>query len=96
MFSTRSEELAGFSLLAYLDSLIQGNHTGPAPSSGFIAEMQHLMKGIRGLANLYTEKAPEFLNHGCRTAATMRSSDLSSMARKAQESITRTLSNRPR
>ena len=49
MLSARSEELAGFSLLAYLDSFIHGNHNGPAPSSGFIAEMQHLMKGIRGL-----------------------------------------------
>ncbi|MBM9615202.1 hypothetical protein JWJ90_13020 [Desulfobulbus rhabdoformis] len=87
MFSIRSEELAGFSLLAYLDSLIQGNHTAPAPSSGFIAEMLHLMKGIRGLADLNTEKAPEFRNHGGRIAVTMRSSDFSSMARKAQECI---------
>nr|WP_321469201.1 KamA family radical SAM protein [uncultured Desulfobulbus sp.] len=89
MLSARSEELAGFSLLAYLDSLIHGNHNGPAPSSGFIAEMQHLMKGIRGLTNLYTEKAPEFLHHCGRTAAKMRSSDLSSMARKAQECFKR-------
>ena len=89
MLNTRSEELAGFSLLAYLDDLLHGHHQGPVPSSGFIAELQHLVKGIKGLTNLYTEKPPAFLKHSGRTAAKMRSTDLSRMARKAQAFIDR-------
>nr|WP_321464943.1 KamA family radical SAM protein [uncultured Desulfobulbus sp.] len=89
MLNPRSEELAGFSLLAYLDDLLHGRHPGPPPSSGFVAELQHLLKGINGLTNLYTEKPPAFLNHCGRTAAKMRSTDLSRMARKAQSFIDR-------
>lgn len=89
MLNTRSEELAGFSLLAYLDDLLHGRHRGPVPSSGFIAELQHLVKGIKGLTDLYTEKPPAFLKHSGRTAAKMRSTDLSRMARKAQAFIDR-------
>ncbi|MGD9947708.1 MAG: KamA family radical SAM protein [Desulfobulbus sp.] len=84
MLNPRSEELAGFSLLTYLDGLLHGRHHGPAPSPGFIAELQHLVKGINGLTNLYTEKSPAFLSHCGRTAAKLRSTDLSRMARKAQ------------
>ena len=89
MLNPRSEELAGFSLLAYLDGLLHGRHHGPPPSAGFIAELQHLIKGINGLTSLYTEKPPAFLNHCGRTAAKMRSTDLSRMARKAQGFIHR-------
>ncbi len=89
MLNPRSEELAGFSLLAYLDDLLHGGHPNPAPNSGFVAELQHLFKGINGLTNLYTEKPPAFLNHCGRTAAKMRSTDLSRMARKAQSFIDR-------
>ena len=84
MFNARSEELAGFSLLAYLDDLLHGHVQGPVPSSGFIAELKHLMKGIKGSTGLYTEKSPAFLKHSGRNAAKMRSTDLSRMARKAQ------------
>lgn len=89
MLNTRSEELAGFSLLAYLDDLLHGRHPGPGPSSGFIAELQHLVKGIKGLTNLYTEKPPAFLKHSGRTAAKIRSTDLSRIARKARAFIDR-------
>ncbi|WP_028584537.1 KamA family radical SAM protein [Desulfogranum mediterraneum] len=89
MLNTRSEELAGFSLLAYLDNLLHGRHQGPPPSSGFIAELRHLVKGIKGLTHLYTEKRPAFLKHTGRTAAKMRSTALSQMARKAKAFIDR-------
>ncbi|MCG8549414.1 MAG: KamA family radical SAM protein [Desulfobacterales bacterium] len=89
MLSARSEELAGFSLLAYLEGLLHGHHRGPGPSPGFIAELRHLVKGIKGLTKLYTEKPPAFLKHSGRTAAKMRSTDLSRMARKAQAFIDR-------
>jgi len=89
MFNTRSEELTGFSLLAYLDDLLHGHHKGPAPSPGFIAELQHLVKGIKGLTDLYTEEPPAFLKQTGRTAAKMRSTDLSNIARKMQAFIDR-------
>ncbi len=60
MLSTRSEELAGFSLLAYLEALLHGHHRSPGPSQGFIAELRHLVKGIKGQTKLYTEKPPPF------------------------------------
>ncbi|MGE4559800.1 MAG: KamA family radical SAM protein [Desulfobulbus sp.] len=84
MLNTRSEELAGFSLLAYLDDLLHERHHGPPPTSAFVAELQHLVKGTQGLTKLYTEKPPAFLNHCGRTAAKLRSADLSRMARKVQ------------
>ncbi len=84
ILNTRSEELAGFSLLAYLDGLLHDRHHGPAPTSAFLAELQHLFKGIKGLTNIYTEKPPAFLKHSGRTAAKLRSADLSRMASKVQ------------
>jgi lysine 2,3-aminomutase len=89
MLNTRSEELAGFSLLAYLDALLHGRPVEPVPTSAFVAELQHLFKGIKGLSNIYTEKPPAFLKHSGRTAAKLRSADLSRMARKAQSYIKR-------
>jgi lysine 2,3-aminomutase len=85
MLNTRSEELAGFSLLAYLDGLLHGRPIAPQPTSAFLAELQHLFKGVKGLTNIYTETPPAFLKHSGRTAAKMRSTDLSRMARKALE-----------
>ena len=63
MLNTRSEELAGFSLLAYMNDLLHDRHQGPPPSSGFIAELQHLVKGINGLTNLYSEKPQHSLGN---------------------------------
>jgi lysine 2,3-aminomutase len=85
MLNTRSEELAGFSLLAYVDGLLHGRPSAPPPTPAFFAELQHLFKGVKGLTNIYTEIPPAFLKHSGRTAAKMRSTDLSRMARKAQE-----------
>jgi lysine 2,3-aminomutase len=91
MLNTRNERLAGFSLLAYLEDMLHGHqhHQGPVPSSGFIAELQHLVKGIKGLTTLYSENPPAFLKHSGRTAAKMRSTNLSRIADKAQVFIDR-------
>jgi lysine 2,3-aminomutase len=82
ILSKRSEELAGFSLIKYLDDLLQSPETDrqPLPSSAFLAELNHLLKGILGLSAIYKEKAPAFLSHTGRKAARMRSADLSRMA----------------
>lgn len=82
ILSRRSEQLAGFSFLSYLDALYAGE-TGehPAPSSGFFAELEHLLRGVTGLANLYQEKYPLFSRYQGRRAAQIRSADLSRMSR---------------
>ena len=85
ILNTRSEELAGFSLLAYLDDLLhRPEAAGPPPRADFLAELTHLFRAISGQASIYTEKPPAFLRHTGRTAARLRSADLSRMARAAQ------------
>ena len=85
ILNTRSEELAGFSLLQYLDDLLhRPEAAGPPPRADFLAELTHLFRAISGQASIYTEKPPAFLRHTGRTAARLRSADLSRMARAAQ------------
>ena len=83
LLSIRSEELAGFSLLAFIEDLLHSPARAeqPLPSLGFLAELEHLFKGIGGKSGIYKEKPPAFLNHTGRKAARMRSADLSRMAR---------------
>ena len=85
ILNTRSEELAGFSLLQYLDDLLhRPEAAGPPPRADFLAELTHLFRGISGQVSIYTAKPPAFLRHTGRTAARLRSADLSRMARAAQ------------
>ena len=85
ILNTRSEELAGFSLLQYLDDLLhRPEAAGAPPRADFLAELTHLFRAISGQASIYTEKSPAFLRHTGRTAARLRSADLSRMARAAQ------------
>lgn len=81
ILSVRSERLAGFSLLTYLNDLIHGNGVGlPEPSAGFLEELEHLFKATVGRTGIYQEKTPEFLGLSGREAAVLRSKDLSDMA----------------
>ena len=91
ILSERSERLAGFSFLKYLDSLLQGKDTGryEKPSPGFYAELDHLLRGIMGKTGIYTEKVPAFIKYEGERAAKMRSSDLSRMARQAKRFMDR-------
>ncbi len=91
ILAPRSEELSGFSLLSYLDTLLNStNSAGLEPiSSAFLAEMEHLLKGCTGISGIYKEKPPAFLRHSGRRAAKMRSTDLSRMARNSAHSMSR-------
>lgn len=91
ILANRSEKLSGFSLLEYLDSLLnkESNSALPPLTQDFLAELEHLIKGIQGMSGIYTEKPPAFLNHSGRKAAKMRSTDLSRMARKTQKFLDR-------
>jgi lysine 2,3-aminomutase len=91
MVSSRSERLAGFSLLQYLDDLLHGKsfEGDERPSSGFLAELEHLLRGITGKTGVYTEKAPAFVKYEGTRAAKLRSADLSRMGRTTQEFLNR-------
>lgn len=89
--SIRNEKLADFSLVTYINDLLHApDMSGLAPPQpGFFAEVDHLVKGITGQTGVYNEQVPAFLKHSGRKAAKYRSSDLSRMARKAEEKIDR-------
>lgn len=91
VLSVRSEKLAGYSLLQYIDDLIHKEDLKGVqePSPGFFAELEHLVKGVMGKTDIYSEKVPAFLNYEGGKAARLRSSDLSRMARTAQKFIDR-------
>lgn len=48
ILSARSERLAGFSFLSYIDNLLNGKNMSASatPRSGFFAELERLIRGI--------------------------------------------------
>ncbi|RJP83925.1 MAG: KamA family radical SAM protein [Desulfobacteraceae bacterium] len=86
IISVRSERIAAFSFLDYLIDLVQREdyRDMPLPSKGFMAELEHLLRGIMGKAGIYKEKFPVFQKHEGRRAAVLRSKDLSRMMRTAR------------
>lgn len=91
LLAPRSEELAGFSLLSYLNSLLNDKQPSDLPelTAGFVAELEHLIKGVSGLAGIYSEEPPDFLELEGREAAIERSADLSAMAQKSCQAMAR-------
>ena len=91
IFSTRSERLAGYSLLKYMDDILHRETLeGLAkPESGFFAELEHLLRGIIGKAGIYPEKRPVFSRYEGVKAARLRSADLSRMAQRSKKFLDR-------
>jgi len=91
ILSTRNESLAGFSLLQYINDLIHKENFKQIqmPSSGFFAELDHLIRGITGKTGVYPYKIPAFVKHRGNKAAKMRSTDLSRMGKTAEKYIAR-------
>lgn len=89
--SVRSERLAGYSLVQYIDDLLQPGKARimNLPTEAFLAELEHLVRGVMGKAGIYTEKAPAFQRHEGRSAARLRSKDLSRMMRAAKKYMDR-------
>ncbi|MCJ8500899.1 KamA family radical SAM protein [Desulfatitalea alkaliphila] len=85
ILSFRNEQLAGYSMLAYMDDLINdqtGKQTAK-PSAAFFAELEHLLKGIVGKSGVYDDKTPAYTKYEGVRAARLRSVELSRMARAA-------------
>jgi lysine 2,3-aminomutase len=87
LISRRNEKLAGFSLIEYMQQLLNqpNGEVSQEPTAGFFAELEHLLKGIVGKTDIYKEKPPAFVKHTGRKAAALRSADLSRMARNSQK-----------
>ena len=79
----RNEKLCGFSFLEYLEGLLKEDPGIQTPSPGFLAELEHLIRGVMCKTGIYQERPPVFVRHSGRKAATLRSSDLSRMARES-------------
>jgi len=91
ILSVRNERLAGFSFLKYVDAFM--NRVGitdlPPPSAGFLAEFEHLLRGVAGKTGIYADKVPAFTKQKGRKAAGLRSADLSRMAASADAFMNR-------
>ena len=91
ILSTRSERLAGYSLLQHMDDLLHKDDLedtrGIGP--GFLAELENLLRGVVGKTGVYSDGIPAFLGQEGREAARLRSDDLSEMARTARDFIDR-------
>lgn len=91
ILNPRSEDLAGFSVLEYIDAVINNSVTENMPdlSDGFVAEIEHLIKGVSDISDVYQEEPPSFLTMEGRDAANERSEYLSEMAIKANSTMER-------
>ena len=97
ILSIRSERLAEFSLIEYMDDIVHdriGPNT-PRPMAGFFAELEHLLKGITGQTGVYSDKIPSFLKQSKHTdikASKLRSADLSRMEKASHKFTSRYIS----
>jgi lysine 2,3-aminomutase len=89
IFSARSERLAGFSFVEYLNDLLVGARGVEKPRLGFFAELDHLLRGVMGTTGIYSERIPAFIRYEGTRAARLRSDDLSRMARRARRFMDR-------
>lgn len=87
IISKRSEKLAGFSFLKYLNTLIHPTKKKnvPQPTPDFFAELDHLLSGIAGKADVYPEKPPTFAKYKGTRAARLRSTELNKLARQVEK-----------
>ena len=87
LLSKRSERLAAYSFIQYVDDLANMPEAKDVekPSPGFFAEFEKLIRGLVGKTGIYSEKAPAFLKYEGRKASRLRSADLSIMARNGQK-----------
>jgi len=94
ILSKRSERLSQFSFLNYVNDLLNDNDLGdlPNPSPDFLAEFEHVLRGVMGKTGIYAEKIPAFAKYKGKKAANLRSADLSRLARTIDQFIDRYLS----
>lgn len=87
ILAIRSERISDFSFLKYITDIIDGKAVESVPSPAFIAEVEHLVKGVSGKAGIYENKVPRFAAEWGEKAARLRSVELSKMAARAQKDM---------
>jgi lysine 2,3-aminomutase len=87
IISRRSAVLAGYSFLKYIDDLLHDKRSDSLalPKPGFFIELDHLLLGISGQAEVYPASVPAFAKYHGVKAAKLRSADLSRMARTVEK-----------
>lgn len=87
IISIRNETLSGFSFLGFMNDKIQNSQKKHSvkPTPDFFAELDHLLRGILGQADVYPQRAPAFAKHEGMRAAKLRSGDLSRMGREVEK-----------
>lgn len=85
ILNPRSEQLAGYSVLEFLDKVLNEPEAVETVelSAGFVAEIEHLVKGASSCSEIYADEPPLFLELDGREAAIERSDYLSDMAQKS-------------
>lgn len=85
ILSCRSEKLAEYSFLNYVHNIMNEKDLNgkEKPSSDFYAELEHIVRGVSGKAEVYPKRVPKFTKQSGEQAARLRSQDLSKMAKKA-------------
>ncbi len=91
IISPRSERLSHYSFLQYVNDLLHkvDLQNVRRPEQGFLAEIEHLLKGLMGKTGIYPTSIPAFSKHEGRKAALLRSADLSRMAKSARQIMER-------
>lgn len=91
ILSTRSEKLAGYSLLQYLDDLLHKETLKDTqePGPGFFPELEHLLRGVVGKTGVYPDDIPAFSECEGLEAARLRSDNLSKMVTAARRFLDR-------
>ncbi|MCJ7579967.1 MAG: KamA family radical SAM protein [Candidatus Aminicenantes bacterium] len=91
IISIRSEAISEFSFLKYMnDIILEGKkNTISKPSPGFFAELNHLLRGVSGISEVYPTVIPSFTKYSGVKAARLRSTDLSKMAQVAKKFMDR-------
>jgi len=91
IIAIRSESIAEFSFLKYMNDIIHEGkrNTISKPSPGFFAELNHLLRGVCGISEVYPKDIPSFSKHSGVKAAKLRSASLSKMAQDTKKFMER-------
>ena len=91
IIAIRSETISEFSFLKYMNDIIHEGkkNSTTKPSPGFFAELNHLLRGVSGISEVYPKSIPAYAKQSGVTAARLRSSSLSKMAQGTKKFMDR-------
>lgn len=94
LFQPRNERISRFSLISYLEKLLSGRWSPETealevPSAGFFAEMEHLVRAVRGATGIYEQIGDETpaVARPFPQTPTQRSANLNHLSHQAGEKV---------